>query len=137
MKRLLCSLAVAGATVCLPAVSHAAGVSRFSGSGYVLTLQVGQASYGSTLHGTLTYRGTAYVVQGDWIPAGDAGGDLLRFFGHPFPGNTMVGLVSVATLYNMCTPNCAAGRTFQLKPLGPWTLPGRAKGGSVLLKVSG
>jgi hypothetical protein len=115
-----------GAAAALPASSApglAAGHSEtLKGQGWTLTTVSGQAGYGLTLTGSLTHNGVTYKMLGDWIPAGDAGGDLMRFYGVPFKG--VKGLVSVATLYSTCNPNCAAAKTLVLKALGQWVLPG-------------
>jgi len=63
-----------------------------------------------------------YHVEGDWIPAADCGGDLLRFYGHPYAG--IRSLVSVATLYNTCDRDCVGSRTYALSNISFWTLPG-------------
>src|SRR5579864_2918512 len=114
-----------------PGVHAASRTSVFRSNGWTLTITFKQQPYGETFHGSLKHAGKTYVTQGDWIPAGDAGGDLLRFYGLAF--GTVRGLVSVATLYSTCNPNCAAARTFKLAPVSPWTLPGMGKGRSVIL----
>lgn len=107
-----------------PSFATARHVFTYRGAGYTLKIHARHASYGSTLQGSLTFKHRTYHVEGDWIPAGDAGGDLLRFYGHPFPNNSFIGLISVATLYNMCQPNCAQGVTYALTTLANWRLPG-------------
>jgi hypothetical protein len=100
---------------------------RYIGAGYTLTITYARTYYTSspsTLHGRLLYSGHAYHVEGDWIPAASQGGDLLRIYGHPFLGQPFVGLVSVATLYNTCDPDCADGLTYALTALQAWRLPG-------------
>jgi hypothetical protein len=74
------------------------------------------------VHGTFKSAGRSYRVEGDWIPAGDAGGDLLRFYGMAF--GSVKGLVGVATLYSTCVPNCASARTYQLKAVPGFSIPG-------------
>jgi hypothetical protein len=80
----------------------------YQGGGWTLAL------IGTTLSGTFSGHGHSYPVKGDWIPAADAGGDLFRFYGHPYGAKTPLGLVGLATLYNTCKPNCAASKTFTL-----------------------
>jgi hypothetical protein len=118
-----CALLPIAMSLALPAAA-APKAFTYTGGGLTLTLSGGKAPYGSTLHGSLTVKGTRYRVLGDWIPAGDAGGDLLRFYGHPFPGNKAMGLVGVATLYSTCNPNCAAATTYNLHAIGQFQIPG-------------
>jgi hypothetical protein len=98
-------------------------VFTYRGSGWTLSIWSLKSPY-SAIRGTLSHAGQSYHVEGDWIPAGDAGGDLLRFFGHPFQSSSFVGLVGLATLYNTCSPDCADGRTYLLKGAMGWVLPG-------------
>jgi hypothetical protein len=122
------ALAVAGAAAVHAAPSHVDAASKVitvKGNGYTLFTSARQMGYGLTVQGSLLHNGVRYKMLGDWIPAGDAGGDLLRFYEKPFNG--VHGLVSVATLYNECVPNCAASRTYLLGTLGQWTLPGSQK----------
>jgi hypothetical protein len=113
---------------------------RYKAAGWTMALTSAQKAYGLTFTGNLTHNGKTYMVQGDWIPAGDAGGDLLRIYGTPF--GTVKGLVSVATLYSTCEPNCAAARKVVLAPLGSpseadWSLPGMTNHKSVTLTIQG
>jgi hypothetical protein len=100
----------------------------YTAPSWTLTLTFySQASYGLTLTGSLNlqYLGLktqSFHVEGDWIPAGDSGGDLLRFYGHPFNSRSW-GLVSVATFYSTCDPDCATSPLFDLTSIRPWTLP--------------
>lgn len=96
----------------------------YKGAGYTLTLTFGHVWFGYTDHGTLAYHNHRYHVEGDHVPAGDAGGELLRFYGHPFGNVSPLGLISVATLYNTCEPSCASGRTYALTTVMDWRLPG-------------
>jgi opacity protein-like surface antigen len=113
-----------GAASGQPALA-AAHTSHFTAAGWTLTLVSGNAAYGSTLTGSIVHNGKSYMMLGDWIPAADAGGDLLRFYGSPF--DHVKGLVSVASLYSTCVPNCASSRTFVLHSLAEWSLPGTSK----------
>ncbi|MGH2444243.1 MAG: hypothetical protein ACRDFX_13895 [Chloroflexota bacterium] len=126
MRRLVLILAIFGFCLAVPGGSSVAAstTTHFRGNGWTLTLVSGHAPYAPVLRGTLMHNGQRYHTEGDWIPAGDAGGDLLRFFGHPFPNVKFRGLVGVATLYSTCVPNCAASRVYSLKALSGWTLPG-------------
>jgi hypothetical protein len=126
--------------VCLAVVistptSAAGRISMFRGNGWSLTLTASQAPYGSTVQGTLVHGSKRYQVEGDWIPAADEGGDLLRFYGHPFPGQKLLGLVGTATLYNACIPFCAASKTYYLKPLPSFGIPGYTKTRAITLKL--
>lgn len=107
-------------------------VSVFTGSGWTLRLHSVKSRYRS-IQGTLRHGTHQYHVEGDWIPAADAGGDLLRFYGHALPRTSYYGLVGVATLYNTCNPNCAAGRHYALKALSQWSLPGTARRNVILV----
>lgn len=134
LSSLALSAALALGWLVMPAGTHAASKPQtWRGNGWNLTLVFKQMSYGEAFHGTLKHNGKSFVVQGDWIPAGDAGGDLLRLYGLAF--GTTRGLVSVATLYSTCNPNCAAARTYKLTPVAPWTLPGMGKGKAVTLTI--
>jgi hypothetical protein len=119
-------LAAASAAVPTARPALAAGhTSHMTAAGWNLTIVSGKDAYGLTLTGSIVHNGKSYRMLGDWIPAGDAGGDLLRFYGSPFNG--VKGLVSVATLYSTCEPNCAASRTYVLHSLAEWSLPGTSK----------
>lgn len=123
---------------CLPGGVHAASSATYTGGGWTLKLTFGQAAYGQTMSGRFYSGNKSYPVHGDWIPAGDAGSDLLRFYGHPFGPRSAVGLVGVATLANTCTPNCATSRHYKLTavPLYRGTtakLPGVGKASLVVL----
>jgi AhpD family alkylhydroperoxidase len=66
------------------------------------------------MSGTFRSAKQTFQVQGDWIPAGDQGSDLLGFFGHPFGPTSPMGLVGLATLTNTCTPSCVASHQYKL-----------------------
>jgi hypothetical protein len=72
--------------------AQAATSSTFVGSGWTLTLSYSQGANGQVMAGTFHSRKKSFRVAGDWIPAGDAGGDLLRFYGHPFGQRSAIGL---------------------------------------------
>ncbi|MGH2448000.1 MAG: hypothetical protein ACRDFS_05290 [Chloroflexota bacterium] len=112
------------------AASH---TSVFQGHGYTLNLVAGHSKYGLTQTGSLRVKGKVYQLRGDWIPAGDAGGELLRFFGTAF--GHVKGLVGVATLYDTCIPNCAASRHYQLSAMIGFSIPGPAGKGKVILTL--
>jgi hypothetical protein len=109
----------------------------FKGGGWTLTLNSARTSYGQALSGSFTSRTRSFPVHGDWIPAGDAGGDLLRFYGHPFTPSFPMGLVGLATLYSTCQPNCAQARTYTLRGIAPFPrLPGVNRG-ILTLRIQG
>jgi hypothetical protein len=121
--------------------SAASHTSRLTGGGWTLTIIAKQAPYGLTMTGSFRSANRSFKMSGDWIPAGDAGSDLLRFYGHPFGPKSPMGLVGVATLTNTCNPNCAAskhdilGEVSGLPQLNS-TLPGVGKR-SIILKYQG
>lgn len=122
--RLISLLTLTLAVLAVPMApnAHAARSITYRAPGWKLTITGSTAPYGEVMSGTLTHAGKQYRMLGDWIPAGDAGSDLLRFYGVPF--GTQQGLVSVAILFNTCTPYCAASRTYKLRTLWRWKLPG-------------
>jgi hypothetical protein len=99
----------------------------WTGSGWTLTLNF---SGGETKPFVGSFRSAhkSFAVKGDWIPAGDAGSDLLRFYGHPFTPTMPIGLVGVAILYNTCTPYCAASKHYKLVVVPTLTLPKKLPG---------
>src|SRR5437588_8954970 len=76
--------------------ASAAAASTFVGGGWTLTLSYSQTAHGQVMAGTFHSNKKSFRVAGDWIPAGDAGSDLLRFYGHPFGQRSPIGLVGVA-----------------------------------------
>lgn len=124
LRTALCTLALAGITI-LPSLAQAANnTAKYTAKGYTLSITGYQSQYGQMFKGTWTAHNKRYHVEGDWVPAADAGSDLLRFYGKPFPGMKGLGLVAVATLADTCQPNCAASKTYMLKALSNWKLPG-------------
>lgn len=95
--------------------ASAATSSTFVGGGWTLTFTYSQTANGQVMAGTFHSNKKSFRVAGDWIPAGDAGGDLLRFYGHPFGQRSPIGLVGVATLVNTCNPYCAASTHYRLR----------------------
>jgi hypothetical protein len=138
MKRTLVALITLTSICCCDWTSSASAAvkkSIYAGNGWKLTLTFAQMSYGETFHGSLTHGKKSYRTEGDWIPAADAGADLLRFYGQPFPNVKAQGLISVAILSNTCTPYCAASTTYTLAPISSWTLPGQSKAHPIQLKL--
>lgn len=118
--------------------AHAASVTTvYKGSGWTLTMTSAKASYGTAYSGSFKSTSKSFPMHGDWIPAGDAGGELLRFYGHPFTPSAPMGLVGLATLYSTCQPNCAQSRTYTLRGIAPFTkLPGVNRA-TLTLKIQG
>ena len=115
----------------------AATPSSFVGGGWTLTLTYSQTANGQVMAGTFHSSKKSFRVAGDWIPAGDAGSDLLRFYGHPFGQRSPIGLVGVATLANTCNPYCAASTHYRLREVPNLitlrtTLPGVGRASLVL-----
>ncbi|HZU12545.1 MAG TPA: hypothetical protein VFB58_06865 [Chloroflexota bacterium] len=125
--------------VSLPAAAGDArtrATGTWTGSGWTLTLTFPEGNWTHSLQGRFRSARQSFPVRGDWIPAGDQGSYLLRFYGHPFTPSSPMGLVGVAILYNTCTPNCAASRHYKLvvdRTLTlPKTLPGTGTGSLAL-----
>lgn len=114
----------------LPDTSRAAGkpTGIWTGSGWTLTLHFPGGNWTQSLQGTFRSTRHSFPVRGDWIPAGDAGSYLLRFYGHPFTATSPIGLVGVAILYNTCNPYCAASKHYKLVVVPTLTLPKKLPG---------
>jgi hypothetical protein len=110
----------------LPATAQTArarSTGTWTGAGWTLTLTFPGGNRTKPLQGTFRSAHNSFPVQGDWIPAADAGSYLLRFYGHPFAPTSPIGLVGVAILYNTCTPYCAASKHYKLLVVPTLTLP--------------
>jgi hypothetical protein len=114
----------------LPATARAGTTHTgvWTGSSWTLTLHFPSSGETHPFQGSFRSAHHSFQVRGDWIPAGDAGSDLLRFYGHPFTPNSPIGLVGVAILYNTCTPYCAASRHYKLVVVPTLSLPKKLPG---------
>ena len=114
----------------LPGATRAAEkhIGIWTGSGWTLTLSFPTGNQTQPFKGTFRSAHKSFQVKGDWIPAGDAGSDLLRFYGHPFTATSPIGLVGVAILYNTCNPYCAASKHYKLVVVPTLTLPKKLPG---------
>lgn len=121
------SLALAGSLPATALGAPAKSTGVWTGSGWTLTLIFSKGAT-TPFHGSFRSAHRSFQVRGDWIPAGDAGSDLLRFYGHPFTPTSPIGLVGVAILYNTCTPYCAASRHYKLVVVPTLTLPKKLPG---------
>ncbi len=113
-------LALDGSLPVMARSGQASSTGTWSGSGWTLTLTFPRAA---VFHGSFRSARHSFQVRGDWIPAGDQGSYLLRFYGHPFTPKSPIGLVGVAILYNTCTPYCAASKRYKLLVVPTLTLP--------------
>lgn len=113
-----------------PSTARAAGTHTgvWTGSGWTLTLNFPGGGETKPFVGSFRSAHKSFQVKGDWVPAGDAGSDLLRFYGHPFTPTMPIGLVGVAILYNTCVPYCAASKHYKLVVVPTLTLPKKLPG---------